>query len=90
MRISKKGFVEAIKTFRKGPQNGVQEDIHARIVVAAGFIIRQQRGISEEEVWSPTPTEVADFLDGLDDQQLRKLKQLAESLLQEPVYTGHA
>jgi hypothetical protein len=90
MRISKKGFVEAIKTFREGPQNGVQEDIHARILVAAGFIIRQQRGISEEEVWSATPTEVADFLDGLDDQQLRKLKQLAESLLQEPVYIGHA
>jgi hypothetical protein len=39
---------------------------------------------------SGSPTEVADFLDSLDDEQLRKLKQLAESLLQEPVYTGHA
>jgi hypothetical protein len=69
MRISKKGFVEAIKTFWEDPQNEVQEDIHARILVAAGFIIRQQRGISEEEVWSPTPTEVADFLDGLQNGQ---------------------
>jgi hypothetical protein len=33
---------------------------------------------------------VAEDIRDLQYEQLRKLKQLAESLLQEPVYTGHA
>jgi hypothetical protein len=51
--------------------------------VVAAFVIRERRGISEEEAWSPTVAEIADYLDGLDEKRLRKLKQLAEGLLRD-------
>jgi hypothetical protein len=51
MQITDKQFAEAIETFREGaaPRDATEEAIHNRIAAAATLIIRQRRGVSEEQ-----------------------------------------
>jgi hypothetical protein len=49
-------------------------------------VIRKRRGISEELPWTgPTDKELVEFLGGLDPEQRRKLKQIAEGLIKDTV-----
>jgi hypothetical protein len=82
MQITNKQFTEAIKTFPNGRDKIIQ-DIQGRITAAAGLIIRQRRGISEEEVFNPTLDEISEFVAGevRAKVRLKKLKYIAENLM---------
>jgi len=53
-----------------------------RIMAAAAFVIRRQRGLSEDDPHTFTETEIADWIKGLNAEQLVKLRQIAEYLEQ--------
>ena len=54
-----------------------------RIMAAAAFVIRRQRGLSEDDPHTFTETEIADWIKGLNAEQLMKLRQIAEYLEQD-------
>jgi hypothetical protein len=62
--------------------------IHARIVTAACFVIKQRQGIPDEAEWTVPPEAellamVREFLDDLSTIQRKRLKRIAESLRME-------
>jgi hypothetical protein len=87
MQITDKQFAEAIETFREGaaPRDATEKAIHNRIAAAATLVIRQRRGVSEEQPFSVTHGDVIDFLGGLDAEHAKKLKAIAEELTLDPV-----
>jgi hypothetical protein len=63
-------------------------EIHARIVTAACFVIKQRQGIPDEAEWTVPPEAellamVREFLDDLSTIQRKRLKRIAESLRME-------
>jgi hypothetical protein len=60
-------------------------EIHARIVTAACFVIKQRQGIPDDAEWTVPPEAellamVREFLDDLSAIQRNRLKRIAESL----------
>jgi hypothetical protein len=63
-------------------------EIHAQIVTAACFVIKQRQGIPDEAEWTVPPEAellamVREFLDDLSTIQRKRLKRIAESLRME-------
>jgi hypothetical protein len=58
-----------------------QQESVTRVFVAAGFLMKHRLKLPEETPYSPTPSEVVAFLDGLNGTQMRKLKKIAEGVI---------
>ena len=59
-----------------------QQEGVTRVFVAAGFLMKHRLKLPEETPYSPTQAEVVAFLDGLNGTQMRKLKKIAEGVIQ--------
>jgi len=81
--MKQKEFLEAIADVKTLPWewHGAS-DIHARIVVAAAWILKAVHGIPDAEVFEPTDDEIAEFVAAIaeDESCLRMLKGIAEDL----------
>jgi hypothetical protein len=82
--MTKQEFDEAVERLRQGHK--AESDAEARVYVAAGFIIRQRRGIPDDQPWEgPTDAELAEFLAGIDRVRRKRLKEIAERLKRDVV-----
>ena len=74
--------MDAIADVKTLPWNWSASDIHARIVVAAAWVLKAVRGIPDEEVSEPTNGEIAEFITttALDESSLLMLKGIVENL----------
>jgi hypothetical protein len=87
LRISNREFATAFENLKQG--NGPGNVIEARVYAASGFVIRQRRGIADDEPFSLTPEDVVEFLNGIDDLRVKRLKKIAEGLQgpeEEPIH----
>ena len=84
--MTKRQFKQAVEALQRGGRARVKNENDARVFAAATLVIRKRRGISEELPWTgPTDKELVEFLGGLDPEQRRKLKQIAEGLIKDTV-----
>ena len=84
--MTKRQFKQAVEALQRGGRARVKNENDARVLAAATLVIRKRRGISEELPWTgPTDKELVEFLGGLDPEQRRKLKQIAEGLIKDTV-----
>ena len=84
--MTERQFRQAVEALQRGGRAGVKNENDARVLAAATLVIRKRRGISEELPWTgPTDKELVEFLVGLDAEQRRKLKQIAEGLIKDTV-----
>jgi hypothetical protein len=60
-----------------------QQEGVTRVFVAADFLMKHRLKLPEETQYSPTQAEVVAFLDGLNGTQMRKLKKIAEGVIQD-------
>ena len=82
--MTKQEFDEAVEGLRQGHK--AETDAEVRVFVAASFIIRQRRGMPEDQAWEgPTDAELAEFLAGADRRQRKLLKEIAEGLKRDVV-----
>jgi hypothetical protein len=51
-----------------------------RIIAAAGFMMKQLKGIPDDEGYSPPLNEIANWIDSLNAMQLLKLRHMADKL----------
>jgi hypothetical protein len=63
------------------PDDEPEREFYLRVLVAAGFIIRDRHGIPAGIEFHPTSTDLSDFLVGLDRVRRRRLKLIAEGLV---------
>src|SRR5262245_27172238 len=81
--MTQKEFMEAIADVKTLPWDWPgASDIHARIVVAAAWVLKAVHRIPDEEVFEPTDGQIAEFVaaTALDESSLLMLKGIAEDL----------
>jgi hypothetical protein len=89
MRMTEQQFEIAVEQLQQNQRpDGEWLEIHARIVTAACFVIKQRQGVSDDAEWTVPPERellamVREFLADLSAIQRMSLKRIAESLRME-------
>ena len=89
MGMTKQQFDTAVEQLEQNQRpDGEWLDIHARIVTAACFVIKQRQGVPDDAEWTVPPEPellamVREFLVDLSAIQRKRLKRIAESLKME-------
>jgi hypothetical protein len=88
MGMTKQQFDTAVEQLQQNRPDGEWLEIHARIVTAACFVIKQRKGVRDDAQWAVPPERellamVREFLDDLSAIQRNRLKRIAESLRME-------
>jgi hypothetical protein len=89
MGMTKLQFDTAVEQLQQNQRpDGEWLEIHARIVTAACFVIKQRQGVSDDAEWTVPPEPellamVGEFLADLSAIQRKRLKHIAESLRME-------
>ena len=86
MRMTNQQFDTAVEQLQqKRRPDDEWLEIHAQIVTAAYFVIKQRQGVPDDAEWTVPPelellAMVREFLDDLSAIQRNRLKRIAESL----------
>ena len=89
MRMTEQQFDTAVEQLQQNQHPDSEWlEIHARIVTAAYFVIKQRQGVSDDDEWIVPPERellamVGEFLADLSSIQRKSLKRIAESLRME-------
>jgi hypothetical protein len=89
MRMTEQQFDSAVEQLEQNQRPDSEWlEIHARIVTAACFVIRQRQGVPDDAEWTVPPERellamVREFLADLSSIQRKRLKHIAESLRME-------
>jgi hypothetical protein len=88
MRMTEQQFDTAVEQLQQNQRPDEWLEIHARIVTAAYFVIKQRQGVPDDAQWTVPPERellamVREFLDDLSAIQRNRLKRIAESLRME-------
>ena len=89
MRMTEQQFEIAVEQLQQNQRPDSEWlEIHARIVTAAYFVIKQRQGVPDDAEWTVPPEPellamVREFLDDLSAIQRNRLKRIAESLRME-------
>ena len=89
MRMTEQQFDTAVEQLEQNQRPDSEWlEIHARIVTAACFVIRQRQGVPDDAEWTVPPERellamVREFLADLSSIQRKRLKRIAESLRME-------
>ena len=86
MQMTNQQFDTAVEQLQQNQRSDSEWlEIHARIVTAACFVIKQRQGVPDDAEWTVPPEPellamVREFLDDLSAIQRSRLKRIAESL----------
>ena len=89
MRMTEQQFDTAVEQLEQNQRPDSEWlEIHARIVTAACFVLKQQQGVPDDAEWTVPPEPellamVREFLADLSAIQRKRLKHIAESLIME-------
>jgi hypothetical protein len=87
--MTKEEFDDACALLQEKGLAAISDKNDARVCIAAGYIIKHRRGISDEVMWQPTDADLAEFFPGLNRAQRKKLKHIADSLIDAGVEAMH-
>ena len=76
--MTKAEFDAALAAIREGKTS--DNDCEARVGMAIAVALNEKLGLTGEELWTPTKTQVIELIDTLDKEDKQELKQIAESL----------
>jgi hypothetical protein len=89
MRMTEQQFDTAVEQVQQNQRPDSEWlEIHARIVTAACFVIKQRQGVPDDAEWTVPPERellamLREFLADLSAIQRKRLKRIAESLRME-------
>ena len=84
MQMTEEQFDEAVEQLQVNGLHGVKGECEARVFSAACFVMRHRLSLPDKEVWSgPTSEELSDFLFDISDKQRKRLKRIAEALIEQ-------
>ena len=89
MRMTEQQFDTAVEQLQQNQRPDEEWlEIHARIVTAAYFVIKQQQGVPDDAGWTVPPEPellamVREFLSDLSALQRKRLKRVAEGIRME-------
>jgi hypothetical protein len=86
MNITDKQFDTAMALLKTGGESPEQlQDVCARLIAAAGFVLRQRAGIPDDALvdWRLPMEELPAFFTGLSKRQRRLIREIAEELVQQ-------
>jgi sulfite reductase beta subunit-like hemoprotein len=86
-KMTRREFEQSVARLIRQPEQMSDDDV--RVFTASGFIIRQRRGIADDEMTKITRADVAVFLATLDPERMRKLKKIADDLIEGGVSSFH-
>jgi hypothetical protein len=74
-------FDTALVTLERNGRASIRTDYEERVFVSAYQMMKKRLNIPDDQDWEgPSDRELAQFLRGIDGQQRRLLKQIAEGL----------
>ena len=84
MQMTEEQFDEAVEQLQVNGLYGVKGEREARVFSAACFVMRHRLSLPDKEEWSgPTSEELSDFLFDISDKQRKRLKRIAEALIEQ-------
>ena len=84
MQMTEQEFDEAVEQLQINGLYGVKGDCEARVFSAACFVMHHRLRLPDGEAWSgPTNDELSDFLFDISDKQRKRLKRIAETLVEQ-------
>jgi hypothetical protein len=92
MQMTKQQFDEAVDLLEQElwPDDEDEDECRARVFVASCFVMKQRLRLPEDEAWlGPSAKQLSEFLVGLNAEQLKRLKHLAETLIDAPERSLH-
>jgi len=83
--MTEQQFDEAVEKLQIEGLGGVGSECTARVFSAACFVMHHRLSLPDkEEVWSgPTSEELSDFLFDISDKQRKRLKRIADALIEQ-------
>jgi hypothetical protein len=76
--VTQDEFDDAIELLKKG--GGYDDENAARVYAAVGFILKNRRGVADDQMFEVRSLEVYLFLSGSDRAQMKSLKKIADGL----------